>query len=85
MLSGLDYTIREMSEIIKDENVDAAAVNMQAHKHTLEMMDLTFGVDNAINSLNRYREDTLGLGKVSTSPCVACFLTYRYIHSLVLE
>jgi hypothetical protein len=45
-----------MSEIIKDENVDlrlkihAAAVNMQAYKHTVKMMDLTFGVDNAINS-----------------------------------
>ena len=85
-----------MSEIIKDENVDlrlkihAAAVNMQAYKHTIEMMDLTFGVDNAINSLNRYREDTLGLGKVITSPSrvllASCyFITYRYIHSLVLE
>jgi hypothetical protein len=38
-----------MSKIIKDENVDlrlkilvAAAVNMQAYKHTLEIMDLTF-------------------------------------------
>ena len=54
-----------MSEIIKDENADlrlkihAAEVNMQAYKHTVEMMDLTFGVDNAIKSLNRYREDTL--------------------------
>jgi hypothetical protein len=53
-----------MSEIIKDENVDlrlkihAAAVNMQAYKHTLEMMDLTFGVNNAIKSLNRYRESS---------------------------
>jgi hypothetical protein len=64
-LTGFDNIIREMSEVIKDENVDlrtkihAATVKMQAYKHTLEMMDLTVGVDNAIKFLDRYREDTL--------------------------
>jgi hypothetical protein len=64
-LTGFDSIIREMSEVIKDENVDlrskihAATVKMQAYKHTLEMMDLTVGVDNAIKFLDRYREDTL--------------------------
>jgi hypothetical protein len=64
-LTGLDNIIREMSEIIKDENVDlrtkihAETVKMQAYKHTLEMMDLTVGVDNATKFLDRYREDTL--------------------------
>jgi hypothetical protein len=63
-LTCFDNIIREMSEIIKDENVDlrlkihAATVKMQAYKHTLEMMDVTVGVDNAIKFLDRYREDT---------------------------
>lgn len=64
-LTGFDNIIREMSEVIKDENVDirsritANTVKMQAYKHTLEMMDLTVGVDNAIKFLDRYREDTM--------------------------
>jgi hypothetical protein len=64
-LTGFDNIIREMSEVIKDENVDlrskihAATVKMQAYKHTLEMMDLTVGVENAIKFLDRYREDTM--------------------------
>jgi hypothetical protein len=70
-LTGFDNIMREMSEVIKDENVDlrskihAATVKMQAYKHTLEMMDLTVGVDNAIKFLDRYREDTLTQGDQS--------------------
>jgi hydrogenase maturation factor HypE len=50
---------------MKDENVNmklkihAATVKMQAFKHTLEIMDMSVGVDNAIKFLDRYREDTL--------------------------
>jgi hydrogenase maturation factor HypE len=64
-LTGFDNIIREMSEIIKDENVPmklkihAATVKMQAYKHTLEIMDMIVGVDSAIKFLDRYREDTL--------------------------
>jgi hypothetical protein len=50
---------------MKDENVNmklkihAATVKMQAFKHTLEIMDMSVGVDNAVKFLDRYREDTL--------------------------
>ena len=59
------FDTSSLIEIMKDENVNmklkihAATVKMQAFKQTLEIMDMSVGVDNAIKFLDRYREDTL--------------------------